>query len=890
VTRHLPLVQAAARRLVAGAGADDVVQAAFLVLARKAARIDASRSLAGWLHGVSTRLALNARRQLRRRCESPLEAAMQTSASPPAQATAAFAAHIDEALARLPERERTAILLHHVQGRSQAEIARLHGVAEGTVASWASRGRERLRRHLAGHGLAVEGAVLTGLCAALAAPAASAEQVAVTSSVAAGAAPASAGVAALAASLAWSWSVPLVAAGLGLAGLGLGTALVLGGEPAPREATASEPPPIAAVRAGPVVTPYEAGAGPAFEEIVRLGGPRILAFPGLPDLLVPPPCRGQALESRVLVQRVAAHAGLQVAWLRHDRYALLHRPVADDELEQVRKDLADPRIEMRRAAAKRAGWLDDPRAVPLLVTAAQDRDPHVAGRARIGLRRAGWDLVLAVSADAAPLLLDDLRSPEARIRQRAVHGFYVLAEAQALPPLELALGDGDDAVRSAACTAMGRLGGARAFARLEALVDGPEAFLRLGALEQLARHGDQAVIARLAAHFASLAAQQRRGMAYIIARAASPQADGLLETMLADAEPEVRFGTMDGLGWATYRPRPGLMPGLERACVDPDAAMRRLAVWALGSVADPRSLELLERAIAGSDDKIRRKASYAVFRAGVGSATPILMRLLQHQNRTLAGMAMQALGNIGNEDACARIEQALVTVEDEVFADAMCALSRVGGARAVQLLEGCLNQPRDIEGWAIELLGNIGSPRHQPLLEPLLDHPARLWRHKAVGALLRIGGAKAQAALLRRLAVEKEALMQIRRQLDRVCMIPHEHQSRRNSDLPEHAGLAGRPRGVQREGHPGRVASGSSAGPALSWMRYQHDAEPYAEPPRAGYRPGPRLPDVADLHQHPGTLSAMPALPHRASARGGRRDDAPLPGLGVVDVPSDDAG
>ena len=40
-------------------------------------------------------------------------------------------------------------------------------------------------------------------------------------------------------------------------------------------------------------------------------------------------------------------------------------------------------------------------------------------------------------------------------------------------------------------------------------------------------------------------------------------------------------------------------------------------------------------------------------------------------------------------------------------------------------------------------------------------------------------------------SIHKRALMQVRRQLDGVRMIPHEHPSRWNSELPKHAGLAG---------------------------------------------------------------------------------------------------
>ena len=52
------------------------------------------------------------------------------------------------ALARLPENQRRAVVLHHLADMSVAEIARQEGVAEGTVKSWLHRGRTALAAQL----------------------------------------------------------------------------------------------------------------------------------------------------------------------------------------------------------------------------------------------------------------------------------------------------------------------------------------------------------------------------------------------------------------------------------------------------------------------------------------------------------------------------------------------------------------------------------------------------------------------------------------------------------------------------------------------------------------------------------------------------------------------
>src|SRR5262245_11675674 len=68
VRRHGPMVFGVCRRILRHRqDAEDAFQASFLVLARKAASIQAREKLGNWLYGVAYRTALEARRMVRKR-------------------------------------------------------------------------------------------------------------------------------------------------------------------------------------------------------------------------------------------------------------------------------------------------------------------------------------------------------------------------------------------------------------------------------------------------------------------------------------------------------------------------------------------------------------------------------------------------------------------------------------------------------------------------------------------------------------------------------------------------------------------------------------------------------------------------------------------------------
>jgi RNA polymerase sigma factor (sigma-70 family) len=173
--RHGPLVLGVCHRLLHNPhDAEDAFQATFLLLLRRAHAIVKEGSVASWLHGVAHRVAVrlkddNARRRRRER----------QAVRPPAADLLQqvlwrdLRAMLDEEVLRLPARCREPFILCFLEGKTNAQAARLLGCPTGTVQSRLAHARELLRAGLSRRGLALSGGLLATMLPQPAAPAAS---------------------------------------------------------------------------------------------------------------------------------------------------------------------------------------------------------------------------------------------------------------------------------------------------------------------------------------------------------------------------------------------------------------------------------------------------------------------------------------------------------------------------------------------------------------------------------------------------------------------------------------------------------------------------------------------------------------------------------------------
>jgi RNA polymerase sigma factor (sigma-70 family) len=165
VRRHGPMVLAVCRRVTGRPhDAEDAFQAAFLVLARRAGHLRRPDGLANWLYGVACRTALEARAVRRRAEDHAVPAAPEPAAPPPPDDAADLRRVIDEELAKLPDKYRTAVVLCDLEGLPRAAAAAQMGIPEGTLSSRLAHARKVLAERLTRRGVT---ATTTAIGAAL---------------------------------------------------------------------------------------------------------------------------------------------------------------------------------------------------------------------------------------------------------------------------------------------------------------------------------------------------------------------------------------------------------------------------------------------------------------------------------------------------------------------------------------------------------------------------------------------------------------------------------------------------------------------------------------------------------------------------------------------------
>jgi RNA polymerase sigma factor (sigma-70 family) len=164
VGRYVNLVYSTALRRVGGDvhRAEDVTQLVFTDFARKASSLPESVVVAGWLHRATRYAAAQLIRTERRGRQREQEAFAMNALKPePSPDWEQIRPLLDDALDRLGQADRDALLLRFFEQRSLAEVGNALSTNEDAARKRISRALDKLRAHLVRRGVTTTGGVLS---------------------------------------------------------------------------------------------------------------------------------------------------------------------------------------------------------------------------------------------------------------------------------------------------------------------------------------------------------------------------------------------------------------------------------------------------------------------------------------------------------------------------------------------------------------------------------------------------------------------------------------------------------------------------------------------------------------------------------------------------------
>jgi RNA polymerase sigma factor (sigma-70 family) len=169
VERHLNLVHSVALRHIGNShAAEEITQAVFIILSKKARRLSPKIILSGWLYQTARLTAANYLRTEIRRRQREQEAHME---SIPTESTndatwEQLAPHLDEAISKLRGKDRDALVLRYFENKSLREVGDAMGLQERAAQKRVERAVEKLRDYFSERGVVLTMVTVAGIISA----------------------------------------------------------------------------------------------------------------------------------------------------------------------------------------------------------------------------------------------------------------------------------------------------------------------------------------------------------------------------------------------------------------------------------------------------------------------------------------------------------------------------------------------------------------------------------------------------------------------------------------------------------------------------------------------------------------------------------------------------
>jgi RNA polymerase sigma factor (sigma-70 family) len=168
VSRYLNLVYSAARRYTGNDHhAEEITQAVFIILSKKAESLGSKKVLSGWLYQTARMTAANFIKSEVRRQKREQEAYMQSTMTDiDSVSWKDVAPLLDEAMGSLNDTDRDAIVLRFFERKTAGEFAEMLKMNQDAAQKRVSRALEKLRSYFAKRGVVLTAAAIAGAVSA----------------------------------------------------------------------------------------------------------------------------------------------------------------------------------------------------------------------------------------------------------------------------------------------------------------------------------------------------------------------------------------------------------------------------------------------------------------------------------------------------------------------------------------------------------------------------------------------------------------------------------------------------------------------------------------------------------------------------------------------------
>jgi HEAT repeat protein len=412
-------------------------------------------------------------------------------------------------------------------------------------------------------------------------------------------------------------------------------------------------------------------------------------------------------------------------------------------LDKVRALVHNPDREIKIAAATALARLEGEKSTDSIAPLLEDPDPRI----RLHAVKVLGSLQMATHSVAASSSLRGSAQPAAGKRPQKAAGPLPSVSGGQQPGtmnpepevgsaglLTPRLRDNDPDVRRATIDILARIGDRNCVEDLRSLEDDPDSQIADAARQALVSIGERAVGPYLenlshkdvGARLAALDTLIKQGKAAVLP----------LMAMLEHRNPAVRVLVADVLGSIAD---PRALDGLTRALEGRDRRVRLAAIAAIGRLNTQAAVARLLEALESGDTEFADIAARSLVNAGTAISQHII-DLLRAPNSELRTRAARILGQIREPLALAPLTSALRDTDEWVRAAAALALGNLLDPSATESLIVCLHDVHpSVRAAAADALGQLRDlSAREPLLPLLQDRQASV-RAAAARALGRIG-------------------------------------------------------------------------------------------------------------------------------------------------------